>query len=260
MSDLQVTRSGPVLTITLDRPEVLNAVRRQTLTELGAVLDAAERDAAVRAVVLTGTGRAFCAGIDLTETADRLSAAPEVLAAQVTDLQNLTRRLTTLPKTVIAAVNGLAVGLGAELAIASDIRVAAAEARFTFPEATRALYPTNGVLYLLPRLVGHGRALDLLLTGDPLNAPDALTAGLVSRVVPGPDLAATAARLARTIAAAAPLPVTMIKQHLRESWERDLEGVLALETEAALACLTGRDLAEGVTAFGENRAPSFDHG
>lgn len=161
--------------------------------------------------------------------------------------------------TYVTAVNGLAVGLGAELAIAADLRIAAAEAEFAFLEVARGLYPTNGVLFFLPRMVGHTRALDLLLSGERLSAPGALAAGLVSRVVPGPDLLASATHLAQTIATAAPLPVTMIKRHLRESWETDLEGMLALETEGALACLRSHDLTEGVTAFAEQRPPGF-HG
>ncbi|MEV7008595.1 enoyl-CoA hydratase-related protein [Streptosporangium sp. NPDC051022] len=257
-ADIRTARSGATLVVTFDRPEVLNAFRDRTFAELGAALDEAEHDETVRAVVLTGHGRAFSAGVDLAETAARLSGTAEAdMAAVVEGFQNVTRRLVDYPKTVISAVNGIAVGVGAELAIASDLRIAAAEAEFAFMEVRRGLYPTNGVLYFLPRLVGHGRAVDLLLAGERIGAAEALAAGLVSRVVPGDDLLPTATALAETIGSAAPVPVRLIKQHLRRTWELDLEGMLALETEGSLACLRSEDLAEGLHAFTERRGPAF---
>ncbi|MFF4417854.1 enoyl-CoA hydratase/isomerase family protein [Streptosporangium sp. NPDC001559] len=258
--DIVTARHGAALVVTFDRPEVLNAFRDRTFAELGAALDEAERDETVRAVVLTGRGRAFSSGVDLTETRERLSrTASRDLAATVEDFQDVTRRLVAFPKTVISAVNGIAVGVGAELAIASDLRIAAEEAEFAFMEVRRGLYPTNGVLYFLPRLVGHGRAVDLLLSGERIGAAEALGAGLVSRVVPGEDLLATAVALAETIGSAAPVPVGLIRRHLRRTWELDLEGVLALEVEGSLACLRSADLAEGLHAFGDGRGPEF-HG
>ncbi|MEV8632080.1 enoyl-CoA hydratase/isomerase family protein [Streptosporangium sp. NPDC051023] len=256
--DIRTARSGATLVITFDRPEVLNAFRDRTFAELGAALDAAERDETIRAVVLTGHGRAFSAGVDLAETRDRLRGTAEAdLAASVENFQDVTRRLVSYPKTVISAVNGIAVGVGAELAIASDLRIAASEAEFAFMEVRRGLYPTNGVLYFLPRLVGHGRAIDLLLSGERIGAAEALAAGLVSRVVPGEDLLAAAVALAETIGAAAPVPVGLIKQHMRRTWELDLEGVLALEIEGSVACLRSDDLEEGLHAFAEKRDAGF---
>ncbi|GAA3071130.1 enoyl-CoA hydratase/isomerase family protein [Streptosporangium carneum] len=260
-TDIRTARHGAALVITFDRPEVLNAFRDRTFAELGAALDEAEHDETVRTVILTGHGRAFSAGVDLAETMTRLhGTAAADLAASVEEFQNVTRRLVDYPKTVISAVNGIAVGVGAELAIASDLRIAASEAEFAFMEVRRGLYPTNGVLYFLPRLVGHGRAIDLLLGGERIGAAQALAAGLVSRVVPGEELLSAAVALAETIGSAAPVPVRLIKQHMRRTWELDLEGMLALEVEGSLACLRSDDLAEGLHAFSEKRGPDFRGG
>lgn len=256
--DLTVTRAGSAMVLTFSRPEALNAFRDRTFQELRAALTEAEHDDTVRAVVLTGSGRAFCAGVDLAETEAKLrNAAGRDLSAVVSGFQDLTRRLVALPKIVISAVNGIAVGVGAELALASDLRIASESASFAFMEVRRGLYPTNGVLYFLPRIVGHGRAVDFLLTGDRIDAAQALASGLVSRVVPDDALADTAIGLAEKIGAAAPLPVRMIKQHLGMTWESDLETVLGLEAAATMACLRSGDLAEGLDAFRTGRAPAF---
>ncbi|TCO47369.1 enoyl-CoA hydratase/isomerase family protein [Actinocrispum wychmicini] len=258
MTDLKVTREGTTTLITFDRPEVLNAFRDNTFTELHAALDEAGDDPAVRVVVLTGAGRAFSAGVDLAETRAQLrDATEETTLARLTAFQDVTRRLVAYPKTVISAVNGIAVGVGAELAIASDLRIAGASAEFAFMEVRRGLYPTNGVLFFLPRLVGHGRAMDLLLSGDRLPAADALTAGLVSRVLPDDDLIDGVLAVAETIGSAAPVPVGLIKRDLGRTWNLDLEGVLDLEVHGSMACMRSHDLAEGLDAFAEKRAPDF---
>ncbi|RBQ19405.1 hypothetical protein DP939_15930 [Spongiactinospora rosea] len=248
MNDLRLTREGVAMVIGLDRPETLNALRRRTLAGLREALEEAEHDDRVRVVVLTGTGRAFSSGVDLTEAEAHLTTAgAEEIAAWIGEFQDLTRQAAGHSKIIIAAVNGLAVGAGAELAIACDLRLAAGTAAFAFPEARRGLYPTNGVLYHLPRLVGQGLAADLLLTGRKLGAADALAAGLVSRVVEAEDLLPTTLAFAETIGSAARTPIALIKRHLRGSWDLDLEQVLALETEGLLECLRATDLLPRLT-------------
>ncbi|MEU5863759.1 enoyl-CoA hydratase/isomerase family protein [Nonomuraea sp. NPDC047529] len=253
-TDLRVRRAGSALVVAFDRPEVLNAFRQRTYGELVAVLDEAARDDTVGAVVLTGTGRAFSAGTDLKEAGAQLAAGSDAdLVERIAALQDLTRRFTAHPKVIISAVNGIAVGVGVELAIASDLRLAGHAASFAFKEVHRGLFPSNGVLYALPRLIGHGRAVDLLLSGETVDAAEAYRAGLVSRLVPDADLLDTALELAERVAAAAPTPVRLIKKAMRRVWELDLEQVLDLETEGLLACLRGQDVLEGVRSFVERR-------
>ncbi|MFI6321980.1 enoyl-CoA hydratase/isomerase family protein [Nonomuraea sp. NPDC050556] len=244
--DLQVTRVGAAMVVRFNRPEVLNAFRDRSYHELVQALDTAATDDTVKVVVLTGTGRAFSSGTDLKELQGHLDQ-PEVFRSHVDALQELTTRLTRHPKVIISAVNGIAVGVGVELAIASDIRIAAEQATFAFKEVHRGVFPSNGVLYLLPRMIGHGRAVDLLLSGDTIDAAEAHRAGLVSRLVP--DALAEALVLAERIAAAAPTPVRLIKRAMTQVWELDLQEVLALETDGLLACLDTPDLARRVADF-----------
>lgn len=260
MADIAVAVDDGVLTAVLDRPERLNAVRERTLDELWGVLDDAERRPDVRAVVLTGRGRAFSSGHDLAEFAAQLDAPGTALTdgtarARLDRLQALTRRMLAHPKVLVAALNGVAVGLGAELALACDLRIAGASARIGFVEVTRGLFETNGALWLLPRLVGHGRAADLLLTGDVVDAAEAHRIGLVSRLVPDADLPVAAATLARRVAGGAPTSVALLKRALAATWEADLATVLEREVQGMLTCLASPELAAGVRAFlaGERR-------
>ncbi len=258
MDDVELSVDGAVAVITINRPHVLNAFRQQTFAELRAALSGAADDPGVRVVVLTGRGRAFSAGEDLSETADQFADKSDAeLASVLADLQDLTRQVMNHPKIVVAAVNGIAVGFGAELAIACDARIAAQSAEFAFMEVRRGLYPTNGVLYLLPRLIGHGRALDLFLTGDRMDAPTAYGAGLVSRVVPDAELEAAVLKWADTVAAGAPIPVRLLKQHVRRTWDSDLETMMELETRGIISCIRSEDMSEGVAAFAQRRSPNF---
>jgi enoyl-CoA hydratase/carnithine racemase len=257
MTDLKVRHEGATMVITFDRPEVLNAFRDQTYRELVTALEEAADDPAVRVVVLTGTGRAFSAGTDLKELAGHLGEESELLKERTKALQELTMLLTEHPKVIICAVNGLSVGIGVELALASDIRIAGESATFALKEVHRGFFPSNGVLYFLPRLVGHGRAVDLLLTGERIDAAQAYATGLVSRLVPDAELPGTTLAMAEQVAAAAPTPVRLIKQAMTQVWELDLPEVLAVEIEGLLACLNSTDMIEGVNAFAQKRAATF---
>jgi 2-(1,2-epoxy-1,2-dihydrophenyl)acetyl-CoA isomerase len=246
---------GGVARITLDRPEALNSLERVLKADLLAAFRQAARDPEVRVVILTGAGRAFCAGQDLKE---RLLPDPTPLDVEVRDRFNpIVSAIRFLDKPVIAAVNGVAAGAGASLAFACDLRIAATTASFVLAFGRIGLIPDSGATWLLPRLVGLGRAAELMLLPDPLPAAEALRIGLVSRVVAPDDLPAEADRLAASLAAAAPRSLALTKRAIRRSLEAGFDA--ALDYEASLQGMAGRtaDHAEGLAAFVEKRAPRF---
>ena len=252
---LRVDIDGPVATLTLDRPEALNALTVPVKVALREALEGIAADRAVRAVILTGAGRAFCAGQDLAER-ERPDAAP--LEEEVRERYSpIIRTLRSMGQPVIAAVNGVAAGAGASLAFACDLRIAATEARFVLAFGRIGLVPDSGATWLLPRLVGSARAAELALVGDPINAEDALRIGLVSRVVPADDLMAEARAVADRVAAGAPMALALTKAALERAATIDLE--TALEEEARLQGIAGAtaDHAEGLAAFREKRPPRF---
>jgi enoyl-CoA hydratase/carnithine racemase len=259
VSQIRIERRGAIALLTFDRPHRLNAFTDETRGELLALLDHTAVDASVGAVVLTGAGRGFCSGEDLKWRSETAQAARSSASAQVSlsDCQEVSRRMVGHPKPILAAVNGVAVGFGAELAIASDIRIAAAGASFALPECKRALFVTNGALYLLPRIVGYGRALEMVLTGRTISATEALAAGLVSRVVPDEQIVEATVETAHLISRNAPVSLRLLKSHIRRAAELDFEGSLRLEVDAALECERTEDLAEGMRAFAEHREPRY---
>ena len=252
---LRVEVDGPVATITLDRPEALNALTVAVKVALREALEAIAADRAVRAVILTGAGRAFCAGQDLAER-ERPDAAP--LDEELRERYNpIILALRSMGQPVIAAVNGVAAGAGASLAFACDLRIAATDARFVLAFGKIGLVPDSGATWFLPRLIGQARAAELAFVGDPISAEEALRIGLVSRVVPADDLLTDARTIADRIAAGAPLANALTKTALERAATIDLE--TALEGEAKLQGIAGAsaDHAEGLAAFREKRAPRF---
>jgi len=217
-------------------------------------------DDLIKALVLTGAGRAFSAGQDLRELEDLLPDE-DYLAngalGHLDEMQQLTLSLLALEKPVIAALNGVAVGLGAELAVACDIRLASAEASIGFVESQRGMFETNGVTYLLPRIVGHGHAMELLMTGDLVDALEAARIGLFNRVVEPDQLLGEAFGVARRIADNAPTSVRLIKEALRQTYDVSLTEMMDLEVRGMLTCLRTDDLRRGVDAFLNKREPSF---
>jgi enoyl-CoA hydratase/carnithine racemase len=258
-TDIRYEKRGAVGIATFDRPDRLNAARAATRRELIALLDLVEHDEAIRVLVITGQGRAFCVGEDLKELNAVLESTPSAEdARRLAELfQEVTRRVVRLAKPIIAAVNGLAVGFGAELAVACDVRVAAEGASFMFPEAKRGLFVTNGLLSLLPRLIGHGRAMELVLTGRAMNAREAYEAGMVTHVAPNERVLDVALEVATTIAANAPISIRLLKRDMEHAQELNLEGAMQLEVEAMAACLGSEDLREGTRAFVEKRPPRY---
>ena len=252
---LRVDVDGPVATITIDRPEALNALTVPVKVALREALERLAVDRAVRAVILTGAGRAFCAGQDLAER-EQPDAAP--LDVELRERYNpIILALRAMGQPVIAAVNGVAAGAGASIAFACDLRIAAEDARFVLAFGRIGLVPDSGATWFLPRLVGQARAAELALVGDPISADEALRIGLVSRVVPNDELLPQARALADRIAAGAPMAVALTKGALERAASIDLE--TALEGEAKLQGIAGAsaDHAEGLAAFREKRAPRF---
>lgn len=258
-TDILFEKRDHLALATFHRPAVLNAFRQATLRDFITILDDVAADPDVRVLVLTGTGRAFSAGIDLKELGDSAASIPTLkqIYDDLQTTQDVTRRMVRMPKVILSAVNGIAVGIGVEIALASDIRLAAESASFAFTEVKRALFETNGVMYLLPRLVGQGRALQMLLTGERIEAAEALAAGLVTRVVPNEQLLEAALAMAETIAANAPISVRLVKQVMQRSYDLDLEGVLQLEVDGMLQCYNSDDMDEGIQAFLEKRPPIY---
>jgi len=252
---LRYDASDGIATIVMDRPEALNSLTVKLKTELLAAFRRAAAAPDVRAVILTGAGRAFCAGQDLRERLepDALPLADEIRARY----NPLILAMTRLPKPIVGAINGVAAGAGASLAFACDVRVAAEGASFVLAFGRVGLIPDSGATWLLPRLVGLGWAAELALAGEPLGAADAARIGLVSRVVPDAELRDEATALAARLAAGAPLAVALTKRALWQSLHSDFES--ALEYEADLQGTAGAtaDHAEGIRAFLDKRRPSF---
>ena len=248
-----VAHDDGVTTITLNRPDSLNALNATMRRELLDALKAAARDAEVRAVVLTGAGRGFCSGADLRGGAGERQFR-KVLE---TEYNPLIRAIRELPKPVVAAVNGVAAGAGVSLALACDLVYAADEARFLLAFARIGLVPDSGATRTYVRALGRHRAAELAFTGDPLGAREAAEAGLINGVVPAEELAAHAGAIARRLAAGATAAIGLTKRLVNAAEDASLAETLTLE--AALQELAGRtaDHAEGLAAFAEKRDPRF---
>ncbi len=243
-----------ILTITLNRPDVLNAFNDLMLRELHDALRQAARDAAVRCVVLTGAGRGFCSGQDLRDRGAATFSFSESLRSRYNPV---ILQIRTMEKPVIAAVNGVAAGAGCSLALAADLRIASDRASFIEVFARVGLVPDSGSTYFLPRLVGLGKALELSYMADPVDAQEALRLGLVNRVVPHDDLPAQTALLAQRLAAGPTRGYGLTKRAINHALHAPLEQTL--DYEAALQEIAGRtaDHREGVAAFLEKRQANF---
>ncbi|HET9344449.1 MAG TPA: enoyl-CoA hydratase-related protein [Candidatus Limnocylindrales bacterium] len=255
MADVRVESADGIATVTLDRPDALNSLTVPLKEALIAAFAALARDGAVRAVILTGEGRAFCAGQDLRE---RLEPDAAPLDVELRERYNpLVRAIHDLPKPVVAAVNGVAAGAGASLAFACDLRIAADTARFVLAFGQVGLIPDSGATWTLQRLVGASKAAEIALLPDALSAADAERFGLVSRVVPAADLADEARALAGRLAALSPGAVARTKHALRAAAESTFDDALELEARLQGEAGAHPDHAEGIAAFMEKRPPRF---
>lgn len=259
LRDLHYRRERNLGIITLNRPEVLNAVREETWEDLLTVIKEVGEDDNVRCLVITGEGKAFSAGQDIKEMGELMQQDMDYysLRQQVEQIQFVTKEIMHLSKPAIAAVNGYAIGAGAELSIACDIRFASLKARFEFAEVKVGLFETNGVTYLLPKLIGLGRAKELMLTGRPVDAEEAYRIGLVNRVFDPEALLAETFNIAEEIAANAPVSLRYVKSCLNKSGEVSLEEAMTYETDAVMTCSYTQDVREGGMAFLQKRKPNF---
>jgi 2-(1,2-epoxy-1,2-dihydrophenyl)acetyl-CoA isomerase len=246
-----------VATITLDRPDAMNSLTAEVKVALLEALTRAAADQDVRAVLLTGSGRAFCAGQDLREHAANLEAG-RGLANTVREHYNpIVELITTMPKPVVAAVNGVAAGAGASLAFACDLRVASEKAKFALAFAGIGLAPDSGASWTLQRLVGLGRAAELMLLGEPVDAARALELGLVTRVAPADELLKTARELTARLAQGPTAAFAATKRALAHAATHALPDALALEAELQDECAATQDHLDAARAFLAKERPVF---
>lgn len=262
LTDLVYAVDGAIATITLDRPEARNAYSEAMIESLLAILDHAEADPAVRVVILTGAGKAFSAGGDLKRMRDRsgmFAGGPvELRRRYIALIQRIPRRLATFDKPIIAAVNGAAIGAGLDLACMCDVRVAAEGAKLGSTFVKVGLVPGDGGAYLLARVIGFPRALEMILSGRIIRAEEGERIGLVTRVVPRDQVLAAAREDAERIAANPPLAVQLAKRAAYRSWEANLETALELAATYQGMAQRTRDHDEAVSAMLDKRDPSFE--
>lgn len=249
-----------IATMTLNRPDKLNAVSPAMWWELSRAIEEVRADSDVRVLILTGADPGFCAGADVMETLTLAlpGAAPPRTREQMKEPVGIAGlRFAQLQKPTLAAVNGVAAGMGFSFASACDIRIASEKARFTNVFVRTGLIPDNGLTYFLPRLVGLAKALELMYTGDKIDAQEAERIGLANRVVPHDDLMKVTKDMAKRIAQAAPMALELTKWTTTRALNTDLEQLIQLETYAQKICLETEDFQEGIKAFMEKRPPVF---
>ena len=244
---------GPIALITINRPDKRNAISIATLDELHIAVGAAMENPAVRVVIFTGAGEtAFVAGADLNEVAER-----DLHKALEPGIQGFSDGLTRLPKIFIAAINGFCMGGGLEIALGCDIRIASENAKFGTPEGNIGIIPGGGATQRLPRLVGRGWALEMLIMGNPISAEQALQIGLITHLVPSGELMSTVREMAEHIASKAPLVPRFMKAMVHYGMEGSMAAGLALEKFAQSALIETDDKAEGIRSFLEKRPPEW---
>ncbi len=247
---------GPVALLRLSRPETLNALDRELVDALGDALARVSADAEVRAVVVTGPGGSFCPGVDLKEAMSALGQN-QPLGERLAGFHRLIRLITGSDKPFIAAVDGAAVGFGADLALACDLRVLSERAYLQEKFVNIGLMPDGGGTFHLPRLLGVGRALELMLLGERPDADQAKSLGLANRVVGAAELEPAALALAQRLAEGPPLALGAIKRAVRANLSATLDEALDRERDGQLALLGSHDLVEGVSAWTQQRPPVF---
>lgn len=259
MSDVLLTQDAQsVRLLTLNRPESFNSLNVELKQNLITALREAAADDSVRAVVITGAGKAFCAGQDLKEHIGQLnSGSPTPLQTVEEHYNPLIRAVTTMPKPVIAAVNGTAAGAGASLSYACDLRIAAEDAKFLMAFASVGLSADSGVSWTLPRLIGYGRAMEMMLLAEPVAAEEALRIGMVNRVVGVGEAQGAALELATRMAAGPTSAYARIKETLLAAAAEGLDEALAVEAGAQNEAGNTADHREAVAAFTEKREPRF---
>jgi 2-(1,2-epoxy-1,2-dihydrophenyl)acetyl-CoA isomerase len=245
-----------VATVVLNRPEKYNAMNEETVDEYSEVFRMVSADDQIRAVIVTGAGKAFCAGADRSSHIFNMEG-PSEFWVFMQKISRMILQIRGLSKPVIAAINGPAVGGGCNMALACDIIIASQAASFRQIYVQIGIHPDSGGTYFLPRLVGTAKACELMFTGRAVSAPEALEIGLVNQVVPPDKLLETARNLAKEIAGRSPLAIKMIKSSIYDSLESDLETVLELEAKALSVLMYSEDHKEAISALVEKRQPVF---
>ncbi|MDA0792097.1 MAG: enoyl-CoA hydratase/isomerase family protein [Proteobacteria bacterium] len=244
---------APLALITMNRPDKHNAISLQTLAELQQAVSLAAADEQVRVIAITGAGgRAFASGSDLAEVANR-----DLRKAMEPIVQGLARQLEELPKPTIAAIDGICMGGGLEVALGCDLRVCTPASRFATPEGKLGIIPGGGATARLPRIVGKGWALEMMLMGEPINAERALQIGLVTRMVEAPELIPEVSRMAEHLATFAPFVPHFMKTMVHQGMEGSVAAALTMEKFAQGALLQTQDKEEGISAFLAKRKPEF---
>ena len=256
-----IDKEDGIAIMTLNRPEKLNAVSPTMWFELSSAFDEIRSDDDIRVLILTGADPGFCAGADVEETLTLAvpgAEAPPRTKQQLKEPMGVAGlRVAKLEKPTIAAVNGVAAGMGFSLALACDIRIASEKARFTNVFVRMGLIPDNGLTYFLPRLVGLAKALEFMYTGARIDAKEAERLGLVNKVVPHDELIKEAKDMAKKIAEAAPMAIELTKWATNKALTSDIEELIQLETFAQRICLETEDFQEGIRSFMEKRPPVF---
>ena len=256
--NIDITEESGIVTITLNRPDKLNALVGHMRRDLAEALEQAGSDRTVRVVVITGAGRAFCAGGDLERAAELMDRND---SEEFSRLLGAARRVVTairqMTKPVVASINGTAAGAGCNLVLACDLRLAATSATFSQSFVKIGFHPDWGGTYFLPRLVTPNKACELFFLGDAIDAKEALRLGLVNWVVADSELEAATRKLAERLRDAPPISIAAAKQAVYVSGDEDLEAMLRYEVEAQMRCFESHDGKEGVRAFLEKRDPRF---
>jgi enoyl-CoA hydratase len=251
---ITIDKRGAVAVLTINRPDKLNALNKTVHAEGVAALDELRKDASVRVVVITGSGpKSFIAGADISEFAGQTPVTQRDLFLERTFFNSI----DAFPKPVIAMINGFCLGGGNELALACDIRIASENARFAQPEINLGIMCGGGGTQRLTRLIGEGRAMEMVLTGDMIDAPTALKFGLVTAVHPAEELEARTMELAEKIAEKAPIALQLSKEAVKFASRSNLDEGLRREVDLFAICFSTEDKEEGVAAFLEKRKPNF---
>ncbi|KPK21611.1 MAG: hypothetical protein AMJ76_02230 [Dehalococcoidia bacterium SM23_28_1] len=260
-ADIRVQKKDGIVLLTLNRPDKLNAVTWNSWREISQAVRELDEDDEARVLVVTGSGRGFCSGTDLAAAAAAAAAGKEPAAGSRRERLRsrflATATILACHKPTIAAVNGVAAGGGLSLCLACDVRIASQEARFSAIWSRRALVPDFGCSHLLPRIVGMSKALELMYTGETIDAQEALTIGLVSQVVAADELMPTAMALAERIAKGPPIAIELAKRLAYRSWREELEAQAEYEEYLQRLCIESEDAQEGVLSFLEKRKPVF---
>lgn len=255
--NILLEKRDKIAVVTLNRPEMMNALNLETIRELADLFTELERDAEVLGVIVTGGGRAFCAGADVSSAKNDGGNPHFATRSFVVEGQNLMNQIEAFSHPVIAAVNGFALGGGSELALACDLRIASEKAVFGLPEVTLGVMPCFGGTQRLPRLIGMARAKEIIYTGRKVKAEEALAVGLVNEVVAPEELLGAAEAKMQAMVACAPLAIKLAKTAMNKGIQMPLHEALELEADMTALLGTTEDAMEGGRAFGERRKPIF---